>query len=88
MQKVLVVQTLEEAVNEGYRQGFEEGYAAARMVIESVVTAWRQEPHAYDLEGALKALDLSREKAKEMLGTPKYVVSGVYAAAPGSNVSQ
>lgn len=89
MEHILYVSTLEEAATEGYRQGFEEGYAAARMVIESVVTAWRQEPHAYDLEGALKALDMSREKAKEMLGSPIYKASPAHVVnAHASSISQ
>ena len=86
MKGQMIVSTLAGAANEGYRQGFEEGYAAARLTIEVVVKAWRKEPWAYDLEGALTALDLSREKAVELMGTPVFVVSPVPVVVPDSNI--
>ena len=40
------------------------------MVVEMVAEAWRKEPYAYDLDGAVKALEMSREKAVAMMGPP------------------
>lgn len=88
MNMPVIISTLEEAAREGYRQGFEEGYAAARMVVEAVAAAWRKEPWAYDLDGAMKALDMSREKAVEMMGSPEFTVSRAPVAAPPTNQSQ
>ena len=84
MRRTVAVTTFEEAATEGYRQGFDEGYAAARLTVELVVKAWQKEPWAYDLEGALKALDMSRNNAEELLGTPNFTVTTVSAATPTS----
>lgn len=88
MNNPFIVSTLEEAANEGYRQGFEEGYTAARIVVKMVADAWRKEPWAYDLDGALKGLDMSREKAVEMMGTPKFITAAVPVAAQPTNKVQ
>lgn len=37
--------------------------------------AWWKEPYAYDLDGAVKALEMSREKAVAMMGTPSFEVT-------------
>lgn len=37
--------------------------------------AWRKEPYAYDLDGAVKALEMSREKAVAMMGSPSFEVT-------------
>ena len=79
---------VERIINETYGTGFDEGYAAARLTVELVVKAWRQEPFAYDLEAALKALDMSKDKAKEMLGTPSYTVAAVCPSRPASGIWQ
>ena len=43
-----------------------------------VAEAWRKEPYAYDLDGAVKALEMSREKAVAMMGTPSFEVVPVH----------
>ena len=76
--KTVIVGTIKESVNTGYSQGFVEGYQAACLVIEVLAEASRNEPCAYDLEGAVMALDMSREKAVEMMGTPRFEVAPVH----------
>ena len=61
--KTELVASIKDAAHAGYAQGFQEGYQAACMVVEMVAEAWRKEPYAYDLDGAVKALEMSREKA-------------------------
>lgn len=75
--KAVIVGTIKEAAHTGYRQGFDEGYRAAYLVIEALAEAWRKESWAYDLESAVKALDMSRGKAVEMMGTPHFEVAPV-----------
>ena len=48
------------------------------MVVEMVAEAWRKEPYAYDLDGAVKALEMSREKAVAMMGPPSFEVVPVH----------
>lgn len=88
MDMPIVARTIEDAANEGYRIGFAEGYAAARTVLKTVVEAWRAEPQYYDLEGALQALDMSREEAAEMLGLPKFKICGIAPAADSTDTMQ
>lgn len=76
--KTVIVRSITDAAQEGYAQGFQEGYQAACMVVEMVAEAWRKEPYAYDLDGAVKALEMSREKAVEMMGTPSFEVVPVH----------
>lgn len=85
MERMLVVSTFEEAAAEGYRQGFEEGYTAARVVIQTIADALReQEGKDVGFDG-VHALDLSREQARAMLGSPVFTISGVAVAASSSN---
>ena len=39
--KKYLVQGVEAAIQAGYRQGFEDGWDAARVTVERVVDAWR-----------------------------------------------
>lgn len=80
--KKYLVQGVEEAIRAGYRQGFEDGWAAARLTVELVVNAWRKDPTGFDVESALKALDISREKAREMLARDKFNAVFVPLAEP------
>lgn len=66
--QTVIVRSITDAAQEGYAQGFQEGYQAACLVVEMVAEAWRKEPYAYDLDGAVKALEMSREKAVAMMG--------------------
>ena len=77
-----IVKGTEEAARAGYRQGFEDGWDAARMTVELVVNAWRRDPAGFDVESALKALDMSREKAREMLARDKFSAVFVPLAEP------
>ena len=72
--KEYLVKGTEEAARAGYRQGWEDGYEAARLTVELVVDAWRKDPTGFDVESAVKALDMSREKAREMLARDKFTV--------------
>mgnify|MGYP000009653481 FL=1 len=73
--KTVIVGSIKDAAHAGYAQGFQEGYQAACMVVKAVAEAWRKEPYAYDLDGAVKALEMSREKAVAMMGTPSFEVN-------------
>ena len=66
--KTVIVGSIKDAAPAGYAQGLQEGYQAACMVVKAVAEAWRKEPYAYDLDGAVKALEMSREKAVAMMG--------------------
>ena len=81
--KKYLVQGVEEAIQAGYRQGFEDGWDAARLTVELVVNAWRKDPTGFDVESALKALDMSREKAWEMLARDKFRVTPLPTSEPG-----
>ena len=76
--KTELVASIKDAAHAGYAQGFQEGYQTACMVVEMVAEAWRKEPYAYDLDGAVKALEMSREKAVAMMGTPSFEVVPVH----------
>lgn len=78
-----IVKGTEEAARAGYRQGFEDGWDAARMTVELVVDAWRRDPAGFDAESALKALGMSREKAREMLARDKFRVTPLPTSEPG-----
>jgi len=78
--KKYLVQGVEEAIRAGYRQGFEDGWDAARMTVELVVDAWRKDPTGFDVESALKALEMSRERAREMLARDKFTVAPIAPA--------
>ena len=81
--KEYIVKGIEEAVRAGYRQGWEDGYEAARMTVETMVEAWRENPAGIDVESALKAIELCREKAWEMLARDKFDVVFPALAEPG-----
>ena len=76
--KTELVASIKDAAHAGYAQSFQEGYQAACMVVEMVAEAWRKEPYAYDLDGAVKALEMSREKAVAMMGPPSFEVVPVH----------
>lgn len=78
--KTALAASIKDAAHAGYAQGFQEGYQAACMVVEMVAEAWRKEPYAYDLDGAVKALEMSREKAVGMMGTPSFEVVPVHVS--------
>lgn len=78
-----LVKGIEEAARAGYRQGWDDGYEAARMTVEQIVKEWRKDPVGLDLKSALDALDMSKEKAREMLGRDKFDVVFAPLAEPG-----
>ena len=74
--RMKVVGTVKEVVRAAYAQGFCEGYDAARLVVEVLANEERR-GGLYGAEGILKALDMSREKAVEMMGAPKFLLARV-----------
>lgn len=81
--KEYLVRGIEEAAYAGYRQGWNDGYNAARLTVELVVDAWRKDPMNFDVESALKALDMSKEKAWEMLSRDKFEARCALPDEPG-----
>lgn len=71
--RMKVVGTVEEVVRAAYAQGFREGYDAARLVVE-VLANEEKRAGLYGAEGILKALDMSRARAVEMMGAPGLVL--------------
>ena len=76
-EQVKVVGTVEEVVRAAYDQGFRDGYYAARLVVEVLTNEERRGGGVFGAEGILKALDMSREKAVEMMGAPKFLLARV-----------
>lgn len=76
-ERALIVGTVREAAHTGYDQGFREGYQAACLVVETLAQAEKEGGWLYGADGILKALEMSREKAVEMLGTPRFEVTPV-----------
>ena len=81
--KEYLIKCIEEATRAGYRQGWEDGYEAARLTVEMMVEAWRENPAGIDFESALKAIELCREKAREMLARDKFTVRCIPSTEPG-----
>ena len=75
--KTVIVGTIKEAAQNGYDQGFREGYEAACLVVEVLAKAEKAGGGFYAASGILEALEMSREKAVEMMGTPRFEVSPV-----------
>ncbi|WP_297260860.1 hypothetical protein [uncultured Desulfovibrio sp.] len=84
-EQVKVVGTVEDVARAAYVQGFCEGYDAARLVVEVLANEERR-GGLYGAEGILKALDMSRDKAVEMMGTPKLVLERV-SVTPGPDTT-
>lgn len=83
--RMKVVGTVKEVVRAAYDQGFRDGYDAARLVVEMLTNEERR-GGLYGAEGILKALDMSRDKAVEMMGTPKLVLERV-SVTPGPDTT-
>ena len=77
--KTVIVGTIKEAAHTGYDQGFREGYQAACLVVEALAEAEKAGNGLYAAGGILEALEMSRKKAVEMMGTPRFEVAPVYA---------
>lgn len=84
-EQVKVVGTVEDVARAAYDQGFREGYDAARLVVE-VLANEEKRGGLYGAEGIMKALDMSRDKAVEMMGTPKLVLERV-SVMPGPDTT-
>ena len=76
--KTVIVGTIKEAAHTGYDQGFREGYQAACLVVEVLAEAEKAGGGLYAAGGILKALEMSQEKAVEMMGAPRFEVAPVY----------
>lgn len=76
--KTVIVGTIKEAAHTGYSQGFVEGYQAACLVVDVLAKAEKEGDGLYTAGGILKALDMSREKAVEMMGSPRFEVAPVH----------
>lgn len=76
--KTVIIGTIKEAAHTGYSQGFVEGYQAACLVVEVLAKAEKEGDGLYTAVGILKALDMSRKKAVEMMGSPRFEVAPVY----------
>lgn len=66
--QIEAVGTAEDIARAAYRAGFNDGYEAARMVIEVMAQDERKNGGAYGADAALQALDRARAKAAEMMG--------------------
>ena len=85
-EQVKVVGTVEDVARAAYDQGFRDGYDAARLVVEMLTNEERRGGGVFGAEGILKALDMSRDKAVEMMGTPKLVLERV-SVTPGPDTT-
>lgn len=83
--KTRIVGAVEDAAYAAYDQGFREVYQAACLVVEVLAEAEKAGDGLYAASGILKALDMSREKAVEMMGSPRFEVAPVHVLpAPAS----
>lgn len=73
----ILVSNAQEAVSEGYRHGFEDGYAAARIVVKTIADALLVQAGQDVGFDCVHALDLSKDKAREMLGTTEFELKPV-----------
>ena len=80
--KEYIITGIEDAARAGYRQGWQDGYEAARLTLEQIVESWRENPEGLDLVSSLKALELCRERAWEMLGRDKFKVAPAPSIEP------
>lgn len=85
-EQVKVVGTVEDVARAAYDQGFRDGYDAAQLVVEVLANEERRGGGVFGAEGILKALDMSRDKAVEMMGTPKLVLERV-SVTPGPDTT-
>ena len=78
--------TLLAAITIAYNDGWEEAWAAQRLVVEMLIDAWqthfRGSGSVDSAKAILRAINVSEAKAKEVFGTPKYCVARVPIAAP------
>ena len=85
-EQVKVVGTVEDVARAAYGQGFREGYDAARLVVEVLTNEERRGGGVFGAEGILKALNMSSEKAVEMMGKPKLLLERV-PVVPGPDTT-
>ena len=72
--KMYTVQGVEEMAKMAYRQGFTDGWDAAHFTVELMAQSQKAERMQYDAELVLKALDMSKDNAVEMLGRNQFSV--------------
>lgn len=72
--KMYTVQGVEEMAKTAYRQGFTDGWDAAHFTVELMVQSQKARKMPYDAELVLKALDMSKNNAVEMLGRNQFSV--------------
>lgn len=72
--KMYTVQGVEELAKTVYRQGFTDGWDAARFTVELMVQSQKAGRMQYDAELVLKDLDMSKDNAVEMLGRNQFSV--------------
>ncbi len=72
--KMYTVQGIEEMAKTAYKQGFIDGWDAARFTVELMVQSQKAGRMQYDVELVLKALDMSKDNAVKMLGRNQFSV--------------
>ena len=72
----IIALSVADAANQGYSLGFTEGFEAAAMVVDVMIRDGEEKGRKYYAEGCRKALEMSRNKAREMMGTPAFVDIG------------
>ena len=82
--QIEAVGTAEDIARAAYRAGFNDGYEAARMVIEVMAQDERENGGAYGADAMLQALDRARAKAAEMVGRPPVVKQVPVVEGPNS----
>lgn len=84
----IVAASASDAANQGYDLGFAEGYEAALLVVETMIADGEKTGHTYTAQGCQHALNMSRAKAKEMMGTPAFIEIGTVSAKPSTGALQ
>ena len=82
--QIEAVGTAEDIARAAYQVGLDDGWSAARMVIEVLAQDEKQNGGAYGADAMLQALDKSRAKGLEMLGRPPVVKPIPVAEGPNS----
>jgi len=80
MEAKSIAEVLKSAATTGYNDGWEDGWNAAVTTLEMLDEAWKanyKDGSLVTIDGALIALNMSKDKAREMLETKSYDVQHI-----------